>query len=309
MIRDANCWEGKDIFYIIDYDSISSASSSSCKCEAVVRLNYPVHTYTPILWNPSTREYNEIIPPPDNLEWPSYGFGYDNKIDDYKLVCIASIEDGADEVNAAYAYTLKSGSWRKVVETIPCADFENPAGLLLNGVLHWQLATVTGKISKSIVAFDISNEKFTNLPFPQEIILRPAHSSCHLGVLGASLCIICGVPNVQVDVWVMQNYGVKESWTKLFTTTQEKSIAYPKSLKLYWYFITGDILIQAAGRFGLYDQKNDRIRFLNINGLDHAPTYLSGETYVESLVSLNSGTYTRKRRQLKTKYISNKRRR
>ncbi|XP_026377776.1 F-box/kelch-repeat protein At3g06240-like [Papaver somniferum] len=219
MIRDANCWEGKDIFYIIDYDSISSASSSSCKCEAVVvRLNYPVsekngvinryynilgscdgllcldaprsHTYTPILWNPSTREYNEIIPPPDNLEWPSYGFGYDNKIDDYKLVCIASIEDGADEVNAAYAYTLKSGSWRKVVETIPCADFENPAGLLLNGVLHWQLATVTGKISKSIVAFDISNEKFTNLPFPQEIILRPAHSSCHLGVLGASLCII-----------------------------------------------------------------------------------------------------------------------
>ncbi|XP_026428655.1 F-box/kelch-repeat protein At3g06240-like [Papaver somniferum] len=321
MIRDAIRGDGTNPFYIVDYDSISSGLSSR-KCEPVARLNYPVSVNngvrnpyvdivgscngllcviapvcdTPIIWNPSTTEYKEIIlPPPDNhLRWVSYGFGYDRKINDYKLVCLSWEE--------VYIYRLRSSSSRKLVKNIPCGKVWEPAGLLLNGALHWTLAAnaITGEISKIIVVFDISSEKFMSWPFPEEIVLRTPDSSCYLQVFENSLCIISSVHAARVDVWVMQNYGVTESWTKPFTTAQERITNSPYSLELYWYCINGDILILVEGRFGIYDQKNDRIKFLNINGLDDGYTYgqprCVGGSYVESLVSLNSGTYMRKRR-------------
>ncbi|XP_026410207.1 F-box/kelch-repeat protein At3g06240-like [Papaver somniferum] len=147
-----------------------------------------------ILWNPSTREYKVIIPPDYHLLL-SYGFGYDSKNNDYKLVCIDSIY--------FHAFTLKTGSWRKVVNTFPCVNLGERVGLLLNGALHFTQTTKSlGEFSKAVVAFDISSEKFMKFPLPKEFIIRQTDSTFNLRVLGDSLCLlICGVYTHRVDAW------------------------------------------------------------------------------------------------------------
>ncbi|XP_026443082.1 F-box/kelch-repeat protein At3g06240-like [Papaver somniferum] len=208
-----------------------------------------------------------------------YGFGYDSRVNDYKLVCLTR--------NEVHAYTLKSNSWRRfnTVRHGYCPRIT--PGLLLNGVLYWSAAATSGENHKFIVSFDISSEEFTKFPFPEEIIQRPKISGAILRVLGDSLCLVCGIRDVGVDIWVMQNYGVMESWVKKFTTSQRKITSYSHLLKLYWPIKTDEILMQVSEGLALYDDKDDRVRLLNFIAINGRFDFLKSESYVESLVSLN----------------------
>lgn len=39
----------------------------------------------------------------------------------------------------------------------------------------------------------------------------------NIGVLDGCLCVFAGVQDVGIDVWVMKEYGTKESWKKVFS--------------------------------------------------------------------------------------------
>ncbi|RZC57322.1 hypothetical protein C5167_004626 [Papaver somniferum] len=127
-----------------------------------------------------------------------------------------------------------------------------------------------------------------------------------MGVLGDCLSLVL-VDAKTVEVWVMQDYGVRESWTKRFTTTtQEPIIQYP-----YWTPMlslkTGDILMYSYDGFALCDPKKERIG--KVSGffqenicIVRVLTMITShpQSYVESLVSLNSGTYVKKPRGQKS---------
>ncbi|XP_058784925.1 F-box/kelch-repeat protein At3g23880-like [Vicia villosa] len=92
-----------------------------------------------------------------------------------------------------------------------CAPF-GPSGTFVCGAINW-LASKSWhrKTPCLIVSFDLKNESF------QEI-LQPDYgevdaSSLSLGVLRDCLCMISGY----AVLWVMKEYGNKESWTKLLT--------------------------------------------------------------------------------------------
>ncbi|XP_026426050.1 F-box/kelch-repeat protein At3g06240-like [Papaver somniferum] len=303
-----------DIFYSIDYASIlygavvmdypndnnNNAITHSIRHFIVGSCNGLILLLTEdseklFLWNPSTREYKEIIRAPTAVENLSYGFGYDFKTDNYKLVCIAtgrSDDDGElDSFSEVYSYT--AGSWSRG-ENIPYVYSDVTGGVLLNGALHWlgedasHWSDDTATRKETIICFDINSEKFMDLQLPEETMTCP-EEKFNIHVLGDSLCLICGVRNVRVDVWVMQNYGVRESWTKQFIITQKEIIADPHSLKIYGSVKDSGILIQVGDSLGLYDPKNDNIRTLNINGIIDGS--FCSENYVESLVSVNSGIY------------------
>ncbi|XP_026377555.1 F-box protein CPR1-like [Papaver somniferum] len=141
--------------YSVEYNSLSSKLSSGAHnpLSEAVEMDYPImpsdsfeilgscdgllcllDTSDPtsqndiFLWNPSTREYKKI-PVPPNFEDSStidglYGFGYDDSIDDFKLVRVAEIydSDSSDDGSgfgsgfgiwsAVDIYTLGSNSWR-----------------------------------------------------------------------------------------------------------------------------------------------------------------------------------------------------
>ncbi|XP_026443496.1 F-box/kelch-repeat protein At3g06240-like [Papaver somniferum] len=199
-----------------------------------------------------------------------------------------SYDDGQlDNFSEVYLYT--AGSWSRG-QNIPYSCSDGTDVVLLNGVLHWLGETVhwtgdTATREETIISFDINSEKFMDLPFPEGTMTCP-EQRLDVQVLGDSLCLVSSVRKVRVDVWVTQSYGVRESWTKEFTITQEIITANPSSLKFYGFAKNCEILIQLDDCFGLYDRKNNSLRILNLNGTIDG--YLFSESYVESLVSVTS---------------------
>ncbi|KAM1227612.1 hypothetical protein ACFX2I_006852 [Malus domestica] len=91
---------------------------------------------------------------------------------------------------------------------------QGPAEALLNGTVHW--VTTRHKHQPGpglhIVSFDVAEEKFKEIERPGcgSLDICNFHLVVIYGCLSAVVCHDRG----QIDIWVMKEYGVKESWTK-----------------------------------------------------------------------------------------------
>ncbi|XP_059654332.1 F-box/kelch-repeat protein At3g06240-like [Cornus florida] len=173
----------------------------------LVEFYFSVEVY---VFNLSTREAKQI---PDfrgffsNFPSDRVGFGYDNCSDDYKVVAIGD--------NSIYVYSLRIGSWTKVVQdVIPMFNFRASAAngtQQLNGALHWLCwKNDSDEVPPEIAAFSLVDEKLWKIPLPTSFTnFRKAR----LGVFEGCLCILpCCCDD---EFWVMKEYGVMESWTTL----------------------------------------------------------------------------------------------
>ncbi|OVA20844.1 F-box associated domain [Macleaya cordata] len=202
---------------------------------------------------------------------------------------------GSDSVDKSEVrvHKLGSNSWKRI-KFIPYNFFTygGVIGVLVNGALHWIASRhVEGsEASKVIVSFDIGDEIFHELPLPNGLDDK---MEINVGVLGGGLCLLGNLYKVCVDVWVMKDYGVIESWTKLFTIPHHRTcIHYLRPIQSFKY---GEILFEVRllkkGNIALvsYDPNRDEIvKILKIRG---CPGSFSKEAYVGSLVSLKSGKY------------------
>ncbi|KAL4582799.1 hypothetical protein LXL04_007358 [Taraxacum kok-saghyz] len=172
------------------------------------------------LMNPTTREVSKLpISPfalPIGESFEMYGFGYDSSTDDYKVIAI-SFWDTDNEHNPdctdmfVSVYTLSTNSWRK----LPNSPYDHAvghlvSGVLVNGSLHW-LTSTRPSYSSTIIAFSLANEKFKEIELPDSIDNYKAVFN-ELVVIGGKLCLFNQLGN---DLWVMEEYGVGMSWTKV----------------------------------------------------------------------------------------------
>ncbi|KAF3973601.1 hypothetical protein CMV_002999 [Castanea mollissima] len=67
---------------------------------------------------------------------------------------------------------------------------------------------------RSIISFDLADEKFREVPSPDGNGL--SRCNYHLVVLGGCLSAAVYCHYGKLDIWVMEKYGVKESWIKKF---------------------------------------------------------------------------------------------
>ncbi|OVA01221.1 F-box domain [Macleaya cordata] len=266
------------------------------------------------IWNPSTKEYKEL-PTLEQLEFIptnlsttriTYGFGYNCNIEDYKLVRIETFyaPDPYGNSSEVMVYSLRSNSWKSIqdIPYDPSYGGRQP-GVLVNGALHWIATRWIGSKARKVVlvSFDIGDETFKEVPPPEHFKNKKFHKNklgslrncLNVGVLGGCLCVLCHLYKVIfVDVWVMKDYGVRESWTKLFTIVQEMVTRPFVFLSLVQTFDNGEILLQKSDNaLLLYDMKQGRSRILKIR---HIRRSFEVETYVESLVSPNLCTYKKK---------------
>ncbi|PHT61840.1 hypothetical protein T459_34316 [Capsicum annuum] len=88
----------------------------------------------------------------------------------------------------------------------------------VHGTFHWLgLSRI-----ESVTSYDISNEVFKEIPLPDGMFVVPNMKYVKHGfsILGEMICI-CSTHRDQwkytFNVWIMKDYGVKESWNRFFT--------------------------------------------------------------------------------------------
>ncbi|RZC48999.1 hypothetical protein C5167_017422 [Papaver somniferum] len=208
----------------------------------------------------------------------SYGFGYDCNIKDYKLVRIVDLISHGSEVQV---YTLGSNAWRSIANIPYNIAYQEPHGILVNTTLHWSARKSSTQLH-SIISFHIESESFEEVPLLQAENFDDTHQ-ISLCVSGRCLCILTHHHKVRTDVWVMKEYGVRHSWTKLFSITQQTVLDSFYLMPVL--FIKNDVVLLDQNYHSgllLYDPKheNDIIDF-DLQMLRITP-------YVGCLVSLNS---------------------
>ena len=152
----------------------------------------------------------------------------------------------------------------------------------MNGTINWLEAKhQESKRSYFVVSFDLRKESY------QKILLPDCGEAdvnlSNLGVLRDWLCMIYGH-----DVWVMKEYGNKESWTKLFTVSYMQGPGKSYTLiKAIYMFEDEQVLLEyiepgdSYKKLTVYDPRNGTFKFTNFqNKSVHAL-----EVCVESLIS------------------------
>ncbi|XP_026441159.1 F-box/kelch-repeat protein At3g23880-like isoform X2 [Papaver somniferum] len=261
----------------------------------LVRSRFEETDYFSIL-NPLTREFKEFKKSGDAGYDISYGFGYDSKIDDFKLVMVSLYAKGCVKFDV---YKVKSDSWSSFPSTVNYS-FRKKNGVFFNGCLHWLGSIKTrGTSSEVIVSFDISNETVLEMPLPENIMPPVDYSGKvykNVGLWGGCIGIAFIWNSVRIGVWVMQKYGVKESWIKKYTLTTAQLPSPSHKITFWrplWCFDNGEILVNAEGnQLHLYDPTTERVRSVVIRDITMDN---SRESYVESIVSVGSGTFMEKR--------------
>ncbi|KAL6184285.1 hypothetical protein ACLB2K_045689 [Fragaria x ananassa] len=189
-----------------------------------------------VIWNPSTGFFRKIPSPSfligmEKLAYEKqirfvnrvyYGFGQVSTSDDYKLVVMPKIGD----LMEVHVFSVKANSW-KVVKTPylwPYPLWSKERGTHSNGAIHWvsQHEPVIFEPRVNVFyAFDLASEEFREIPLPvlvhNEYSLRLRMTLVRTPVLlGGCLCVMFRDYDEYHDIWVMKEYGVHESWVKLF---------------------------------------------------------------------------------------------
>ncbi|XP_060203464.1 F-box/kelch-repeat protein At3g23880-like [Lycium barbarum] len=180
-------------------------------------------SFTLMLLNPCTGKFNVF---PDLMLrskgggggggcYIRYGFGYDASVEDYKVVKILSFAqiEGRYE-NMVNVYSLKAKSWT-TIQGFNSSYIKAKLGMFANGILHWEACYNHGSGAVwEIVTFDLAAEIYGKIALPS---YENEGVYWTLGVSRGDLVACCNYERNRADMWVMKEYGVEKSWTKLVT--------------------------------------------------------------------------------------------
>lgn len=177
--------------------------------------------------NPSTLTFFEVPNPNsdqlcgDCITNSNYGFGFDSRNNDFKVVRISRRSE-------TRVCSLKANSWRLVGELFPALQFGDFNGVLIDNhlLLHWTI-WLEPERQLRILCFGLCNEQWHGLSIPDFVVRGSLDSTSdfasflhllvkdmvHLGNLEGCLCLLIRIyvrGCESGDVWVM-----KESWVKL----------------------------------------------------------------------------------------------
>ncbi|KMS96460.1 hypothetical protein BVRB_9g225150 [Beta vulgaris subsp. vulgaris] len=255
--------ETREFFHIID-----CANGVVCLMDSYQRYN------TVLLWNPSIRKFLTL--PNSNYELSTdelmnttLGFGFDTLNNDYKFIRIYHPNNGTLKMDI---FTLSTGCWTDIEIRSSLAPVKTEVATYLDGVLHWL------SYNKLIVGFNLGKEKFT-----EKLVLPAEIDDCFIGVWRGSLSAFETQDRDTYKLWVMKEYGVRESWTKMFEIRGSwivRGITRDRGLMLFQTFPSRYI--------DAYDPETRHTKH-DILHLKEPLISLEMTPYIESLVLLNEG--------------------
>lgn len=281
----------KPPFYYKSVDGISNP------CNGIVL----VMSDPPVLWNIFSREYRvlpdcstELQAPFESYGKTAYGFGYDSVNDDYKVVRIAEFRHKMSHIwmaSETKIYGLKSNSWRRIEDLpYPLPFLRGNWRVHVNGVLHTLVEDPEDMDAAVIMAFNVRTEKHSPMMMPPGIRIRGIDVS--LDVIDGCLSVVC-TSRYRVTIWVMKEYGVRDSWFKLLTISPPlierndfvKPLAYSRD--------RNRVLLNCDDkRLVWYDLGKKSVEEIDVEGL---PFVFYAEVCVETLVTLNGGVEVKRK--------------
>ncbi|KAI8566693.1 hypothetical protein RHMOL_Rhmol02G0062100 [Rhododendron molle] len=102
-------------------------------------------------------------------------------------------------------------------------------GKFASGALHW-IPSFGSK--ETIVSLDLATENYEEIPLPECV---HSYRNLIMDVFGGCLRVLRNCDGLGLELWVMKEYGIRESWTKLFVIhdnidTSVNTISLPKEL-------------------------------------------------------------------------------
>ncbi|KAL8557655.1 hypothetical protein ACS0TY_004935 [Phlomoides rotata] len=188
-----------------------------------------------------------------------YGFGFDELNDDFKVFGSLHLyaTDGTRHT-IGKVYSLRSNSWTLVEHSV--SSFHG-VGVYVNGKLHWEKHD-----KREIVSFDLSSHVSGVVELPSSYSDVRFRFMSSLGVHKGCLITHAFHPNTHFDIWVMKEYGAKESWDKVTT------VLYFDDPHGYSVAIApnGDILLNYDSSFAIYNPKSN-VLLRSTNVISYTP--------------------------------------
>ncbi|KAK3025744.1 hypothetical protein RJ639_040436 [Escallonia herrerae] len=226
-----------------------------------------------ILCNPSIRDF-KVLPAP-SFNYPQglfsttlgVGFGFDPHSSKYKVIRIAELykddESGGYEFHSVNVeiYDLSTDSWREIDAVVPYVWYFPCSELLFNGHFHWW-AVDEDHGGESMLSFHVSTEVFQQIRLPSVCAAPDGNERAFL-VLSESIALVLFNPSERTsfDIWLMTEYGVAESWTKLFTIGPLVQVERPV---LFWKH---ELLMEKAnGQLVSYYLISQRLKEFQVYG-------------------------------------------
>ncbi|EOY12848.1 F-box and associated interaction domains-containing protein, putative isoform 1 [Theobroma cacao] len=271
-------------------------------CNGLVCLQdgfFPLDSVELILWNPSIQKYITLPKPGVTcLSGRAYnstlGFGFDSRTNDYKLLNVVSMSVGeeAETLTEVYLFSLDGNSWKRVTAISPKYGIEgHEFSAFVNGAVHW-LGYQRGKdggFRNMVLGFDISTEKFNVIRLPESLVdLCPMDLSI-MKYEESSIAVLKRdwEDGEQLDMWVMKEYGVNESWTKVLHLTDQSGESLPRVLG---FRKNREVLLEVDG--GELASLDLNCRQMENLGIEAEAGFLFVGSYVESMALLDKGIDT-----------------
>ena len=263
-------------------------SCNGLLCLANLSISTTTFANALYLWNPSIRKFKKLPPTClGKLNKVTLGFAYCSDNNDYKVVR-TSRSSSRLSTSEIELYTLSSDSWRRVeisstTDVMFCRNFLSPIPLI-NGALHW-VASIKEEncmAETNIMAFDVNSEKFIRklaLPDGTTFLHLRRYLTSFRGKLAFIEQSFC-----QYSIWVMRDYGVVESWNKLFVLPFKNEYCWI-SLTDYGSLMVcyrNDPVKRLGFKFALID--TETLQEKKDPDIQH-PSYVA--TFMESLVLLD----------------------
>lgn len=188
------------------------------------------------LYNPVTYDFKHIHhSSPYKNDFHSMGFGYDSINNDYKIVKLVHKPYKFSAYNVSYntiefyVYSLKKNSWKfiklfpEVHKVWPSLNNSNKSVvsrsmIFSNKALNWLCYDIAEDFwgrNKTISCLNLETEEYYEVPLP-DLYFDPTEE-WKLADISENLHLVISLPweCFYIDIWIMKEYGVKESWTML----------------------------------------------------------------------------------------------
>ncbi|KAK9284316.1 hypothetical protein L1049_023487 [Liquidambar formosana] len=269
-------------------------------CNGLLCLRGPSCDDPVVVYNPVAGDYITIpTPEKDNCMEKAVvsGLGFSPKTNRYKVLRMLYFRRPSVGqrlyVHMAETHTVGSGEWRRI-GSCPFSLCRKSFPAFLNGALHWFRDDYHPDF---IVSFNFGDERFQTIQPPPPYFLAndqfgPKQSSYRsyysfkseisMGVLKGSLYLCDSSSYGHFDIWVMKEYGVKESWFKEFKINTLLGRTWPAGLyqpidflengDLLMYFKRNALISYDGVEFKYFKIRETESKFLAVA---HIPSFVS----------------------------------